>query len=95
MLGPKAIIPSFWISTSISYDARKNVIYYETFKDYASKLAEEALRQGFKLRVNLRPMKYIIASFYTGYRYRESDIGPSRNFGGSITHSRIPYSPKT
>jgi hypothetical protein len=83
--------PLFWISTSISYDARKNVIYYETFKDYASKLAEEALRQGFKLRVNLRPMKYIFASFYSGYRFRESDLKPSRNFGGSITHSRIPY----
>ena len=83
--------PFRWISTSISYDARKNVIYYETFKNYVDQLAESALRQGFRFRVNLRPIKYVFFSAYTGYRFRESDIKPTRNFGGSITNSRIPY----
>ena len=83
--------PFRWISTSLSYDARKNVIYYETFKNYVDQLAESALRQGFRFRVNLRPIKYVFLSAYTGYRFRESDIKPTRNFGGSATHSRIPY----
>ncbi len=83
--------PYRWISTSLSYDARKNVIYYETFKNYADQLAESALRQGFRFRVNLRPIKYVFLSAYTGYRFRDSDVKPTRNFGGSITHSRIPY----
>lgn len=83
--------PYRWVSTSLSYDARKNVIYYETFKNYVDQLAESALRQGFRVRVNLRPMKYVFFSAYTGYRFRESDLKPARNFGGSITHSRIPY----
>lgn len=83
--------PFRWISTSLSYDARKNVIYFETFKNYIDQLAESALRQGFRFRVNLRPIKYVYFSAYTGYRFRESDIKPARNFGTSITHSRIPY----
>ncbi|MCB9208039.1 MAG: hypothetical protein H6612_05575 [Ignavibacteriales bacterium] len=83
--------PLRWLSTSISYDARKNVIYYETFKNYADRLAEDALRQGFKIRFNLRPIKYVFASIYSGYRFRESDPKPTTNFGGSLTHSRIPY----
>jgi len=83
--------PARWISTSASYDARKNVIYYETFKNYADQLIESALRQGFRFRVNLRPIKYVFLSMYTGYRFRDDDIKPSRNFGTSVTHSRIPY----
>ena len=83
--------PFRWISVSTSYDARKNVIYYETFKSYADQLAESALRQGFRIRINLRPIKYVFFSAYSGYRFRESDVKPTRNFGGSLTHSRIPY----
>lgn len=83
--------PKRWISTSLSYDARKNVIYYETFKNYADQLIESALRQGFRFRVNLRPIKYVFANAYMGYRFRDDDIKPTRNFGGSITHSRVPY----
>lgn len=83
--------PLRWLSASLSYDARKNVIYYETFKNYLDRLAEDALRQGFKLRFNLRPIKYVFASVYSGYRFRESDPKPTTNFGGSLTHSRIPF----
>jgi len=83
--------PIRWFSTSLSYDARKNVIYYETFKNYADQLAEDALRQGFRFRINLRPIKYVFVNTYSGYRFRDSDIKPTKNFGGSITHSRIPY----
>jgi hypothetical protein len=83
--------PVRWFSTSVSFDARKNVIYYETFKNYVDQLVESALRQGFRLRVNLRPIKYVFASVYSGYRFRDSDVRPTRNIGGSLTHSRLPY----
>ncbi len=83
--------PYRWISFSTSYDARKNVIYYETFKNYAYRLLDQALRQGFRFRINLRPIRYVYASVYTGYRFRDNDIKPTKNIGVSITHSRIPY----
>lgn len=83
--------PYRWFSANISYDARKNVIYYESFKNYAEQLAEDALRQGFRIRLNLRPIKFVTANVFMGYRYRESDKKPTRNYGGSLTYSRIPY----
>lgn len=83
--------PFRWLSVSSSYDARKNVIYYETFKNYAYRLLDEALRQGFRFRINLRPINYVFASIYTGYRFREDDSKPTKNIGVSLTHSRIPY----
>jgi len=83
--------PERWITLSTSYDARKNVIYYETFKNYLDRLIDNATRQGFRLRINLHPVKYIFASIYSGYRFRKSDIKPTRNYGGSITYSRIPF----
>ncbi|MEE9430962.1 MAG: hypothetical protein V3V16_07985 [Melioribacteraceae bacterium] len=83
--------PFRWLSLSTSYDARKNVIYYETFKNYAYRLLDEALRQGFRFRINLRPINYVFASLYTGYRFRDNDTKPTRNFGASLTHSRIPF----
>ncbi len=83
--------PKHWLSLSASYDARKNVIYYETFKNYIDQLIDNATRQGFRFRVNIRPVNYLFASFYTGYRFRNSDIKPTRNFGGSITYSRLPF----
>ncbi len=83
--------PVRWLSFSASYDARKNVIYYETYKSYIDRLIENATRQGFRLRINLRPWKYIFASVYSGYRFRKNDKVPSKNFGVSVTHSRVPF----
>ena len=73
-----------------SYDARKNVIYYESFKDYADRLLEEATRQGFRFNVNYRLTKKISLGVNTGYRYRDADIKPTRNVNGFINFSRIP-----
>lgn len=83
--------PARWVTVSTSYDARRNVIYYETFKNYIDQLVENATRQGFRLRINLRPVRYVFASVYSGYRFRKSDIKPTRNFGGSVTYSRLPF----
>ena len=82
--------PARWITLNTSYDARKNVIYYETYKSYIDRLIENAMRQGFRVRVNLRPVKYIFASVYTGYRFRKDDKVPTKNIGVSVTHSKIP-----
>ena len=39
-------------SISGSYDARKNVIYYETYKTYVDRLLEDQMRQGYRLQMN-------------------------------------------
>lgn len=82
--------PSRVISFSLNYDARKNVIYYETFKNFIDSLFENETRQGFNARINIRPLKQVFIGLNGGYRFRKSDLKPAKNFGGYIGYSRIP-----
>ena len=78
-------------SFMFSYDARKNVIYYETFKSIADSIYENETRQGFRTRVTLRPIGNLYLGGNYGYRFRPGDIKPSHNYGGYITYSSIPW----
>lgn len=83
-------VPIRELSFNLSYDARKNVIYYETFQSLTDSVIENETRQGFRIRTSIKPFKYFGASFFAGYRFRKSDIKPSRNFGGTIYYSLLP-----
>jgi hypothetical protein len=77
-------------SLSISYDARKNVYYYETFKSISDSVLENETRQGFRARTVFRPLSNMIVSLQYGYRYSKLDIRPSRNYGGNISYTMLP-----
>lgn len=79
------------ISFNLSYDARKNVIYYETFKSIADSVLENETRQGFRARTMVRPWNNIYISLQYGYRYSKTDAKPSRNYGGSLAFNVIPF----
>jgi len=85
------IRPSDVVAFMFSYDARKNVIYYETFKDIADSIYENETRQGFRTRITLRPVRNLYLGGNYGYRFRPGDIKPSNNYGGYITYSSIPW----
>ena len=78
------------VSFSGSFDSRKNVIYYETYQNYADSLYENATRQGFNFRINLRPWNNLYFRFSYGNRYRTGDINSSENYSGNISYARIP-----
>lgn len=78
------------LSFNLSYDARKNVIYYETFKSLTDSIIENEMRQGFHFRTSVKPFKYFSTSVFFGYRYKKSDVKPSHNFGGTIAYSSLP-----
>ena len=82
--------PSEIISFSLNYDARKNVIYYETFKNFIDSLFENETRQGFNARINIRPYKKVFLSLTGGYRFQKNDLKPARNFGGYLSYSQVP-----
>jgi hypothetical protein len=84
------IRPSDLFSIMLSYDARKNVIYYETFKAQIDSIIENETRQGFRTRLTLKPIRNLYFGGDYGYRYRRGDLRPSNNYGGYITYSRIP-----
>lgn len=78
------------LSAYASYDARKNVIYYETFKNYLDQMLLDATRQGYQLRINYRPTNSISSSLSGGYRFQKNDIHPMLNVNGFLTFSKVP-----
>ena len=74
-----------------SYDARKNVIYYETFKNYLDQMLEDATRQGYQFRINYNPGKLINSGITGGYRFRSNDINPTLNANAFLTFNQVPW----
>lgn len=83
--------PSSYVSLYMSYDARKSVIYYETFKSFIDSVFENETRQGFNSRITVKPVKYFYIGMNYGYRYRKGDGKPSNNYGGYLSYSKIPF----
>jgi hypothetical protein len=77
-------------SLSGSYDARKNVIYYETYNTFTDRILENELRQGFRLNANWRTANNMMFGLQSGYRFLKSDPRPSANIHGYFTYSRVP-----
>jgi hypothetical protein len=78
------------LSLSLSYDARKDVIYYETYKSLADSLIDHETRQGLRAGINLHPINNLFIGLSAGYRFQPGDPKPSRNFNGIISYGIIP-----
>jgi hypothetical protein len=78
------------LSTAISYDARKNVIYYETYKTFLDALIENEMRQGYTATVYYRPTSRLFISSNYGYRSQKRDKNSSQNFGANISYYQLP-----
>jgi hypothetical protein len=82
--------PAREFSLNVSYDARRNVIYYETFKSLSQTILENELRQGFRARASFRPITNLFFSLQYGYRNRKGDLKASTNYGANLGYSKIP-----
>ncbi|MDA3929186.1 MAG: hypothetical protein PF541_09515 [Prolixibacteraceae bacterium] len=78
-------------SIMCSYDNRRNIIYYETFKNYIDQLIQDATRQGFQMRLNFKPIKYMYAGLSGSYRMRDNDTRATRNVNGFLSYSNLPW----
>ncbi len=77
-------------SVNLSYDARRSVIYYETFKSLIDSLFQNQMRQGLRLGFFIRPFTGTFINLNGGYSFQKGDIKPSKNFHISVTQSEIP-----
>jgi len=77
------------LSVSTSYDNRKNIIYYETFKNYIDVMLADATRQGVQLRINYRPINYLSIGVSSSYWDRAGDSKPTKNFNGIFNYSQF------
>lgn len=97
MLDPTSIFLSLHyrysrkLSFSASYDARKNVIYYESFRNFIDRLIEQETRQGSRFRFSYRPFKYVTLGSSIGYRFQKDQQNTSKNLYSFINISRIPW----
>jgi len=78
------------LSTSLSYDARKNIIYYETYKSFLDTYIDNEIRRGYSASIYYRPTNQIYISANYGYRSRKGDNLPSQNFGMNVSINQIP-----
>ena len=78
------------LSVGLTYSARRNIIYYETYKDFLERLLETETLQGWRFRINYRPIKYLFVGLHAGYRFRKEDPQPSKNLNGYLTYSQVP-----
>jgi len=78
------------LSISGSYDNRKNIIYYETYKNYVDMMLADATRQGVQLRINYRPIPYMSVGVSSSYWDRVGDSKPTQNVNGFVSYTQLP-----
>lgn len=78
-------------SLNLSYDNRKNIIYYESYKNYIDQLIENETRQGLRLGANYRFSKLITLGVNGSWRFQKSDFNLSKNVNAYLNFSRLPW----
>jgi hypothetical protein len=76
---------------SASYDNRRNIIYYESYKNFLDQLIEDESRQGIRFGLSHRAFKTISWGINGGMRFQQSGSNPSKNLDAYVTMSRVPY----
>lgn len=79
------------LSAGISYDARRNVFYYETYKSLTENMFTNTLRQGVRLSLTGRPMQQLTVGFNSGYRFQKGDPKPSQDYGTYVYYNNLPF----
>jgi hypothetical protein len=83
--------PARNLSLSLSYDTRRNVYYYETYKNRIDSMLEKEMRQGLRFRFNYRPFRYFSWGGNAGYRLQTPTSDESMNAVSYLTYSKLPW----
>lgn len=71
-----------------SYDNRKNIIFYESYKSYIDQLIDEETRQGLRIGVHTRPFTQVSIGGNFNWRYQKSGQNDSKNANAFVTFNR-------
>lgn len=75
----------------VSYDSRKRIIYYETFQSMIDQILDDDLaRQGIRVRLNVRPYKYLWLGGSYSKRFESDQQNKSDNYYGYLTYTKVP-----
>ncbi len=78
---------------SASFDSRKNIIYYESYKNFIDQLIEDETRQGLRFGFSFRPTKNITWGINAGMRFQKSQNNTARNINTYVSLSKTPWLP--
>ncbi len=73
-----------------SYDARRNIIYYESYKHFIDQLIDNETRQGLRFGFSHRPHKLISWGVNSSLRFQKNQQNQSKNINAFVNFSRIP-----
>jgi hypothetical protein len=76
---------------SASYDTRKNIIYYESYKNFIDQFIDDETRQGLRVGLTHRPWKNINWSINANLRFQQSQRNPSQNINALVSIGNIPF----
>jgi len=76
---------------NVSYDIRKNVIYYETFRTFIDSVLFNETLQGLRFGFNTSAIKNFSISLRAGFRNMGKDKRSSNDFGANIFWMTLPY----
>jgi len=79
------------LSMAMSFDARRNVYYYATFKSRIDSLLEKEMRQGLRFRFNYRPFKFLSWGGTAGYRLNTPASHESMYATSYLSVPKIPW----
>jgi hypothetical protein len=75
----------------VSYDSRKQIIYYETYDSLIEQLLDDDLaRQGIRVRLNVRPYKLLWLGASYSKRFQNDSDNKSDNIYAYASLTRIP-----
>lgn len=79
------------LDLTLSYDARRSIIYYETYKTEIERmLDDDEARQGARARVNFRPFRYVNSGISFSKRFQIDQQNRSNNINAYVSHSKLP-----
>jgi hypothetical protein len=79
------------VNLSLAYDARKNVYYFQTYKNMAQTLLDVATRQGMRFQCAINPINNLTWGGNVGYRLPSITNGESANAYTHLTYSNLPF----
>lgn len=78
------------LSLSAAYDNRRNVIFYESYKNYIDQLIDNETRQGLRFGANWRVHKFINLGVNSSWRFQSDGANASENLNAYLNFSQIP-----
>lgn len=78
------------ISASASYDARKNIFYYESFKTYLDSNYTDQTRHTFRLGITMRLTNLLFINLNSSYGKRTGENNSATNYYAMVSYSNIP-----